>query len=92
LLFGFGDHGADRFLIAHIGEDSVSRSTLVRDLRSDRCAVLGVGENNLGAFGCQGLGENRAERSLRARGRSGDDRNLSVETWHWHFPIKRRVG
>jgi hypothetical protein len=61
------------------------RSTLFRDLRGHRSAILGVGENDFGAFGRQRSGEDRAERGLRARGRAGDHSNLSVQTGHWNF-------
>jgi hypothetical protein len=89
LPLGFGDQGTDRFFIAHISKDGVRASTFGCDLGGDWSAILGVGQHDLGAFGRQRLGEDRAERGLRARCRTGDDRNLSVQTGHWNFSSRR---
>jgi hypothetical protein len=88
LLLGLGDHGSHRCLIAHVGQNGVRRSAFGRDRGGDRSAVFGVGQHDLGAFSRQRLGEDRAERGLRARGRAGDDRNLSVQAGHWNFSFR----
>jgi len=82
LPLGFRDHRADRFFIAHIGQQRMGRSAFGRDLRRHRAAILAIGDDDLGPFRRQRSGEDRTERGLRARGRTGDDRNLSFQTWH----------
>jgi len=73
---------ADGFFVAHVGENGMRLAALGRDPGGDRSAILGVGEHDVGAFRSERLGENRAERGLRARARAGDDRNFSVKAGH----------
>jgi hypothetical protein len=40
LPLGFGDHGTDRFFIAHISKDGVRASTFGCDLGGDWSAIL----------------------------------------------------
>jgi hypothetical protein len=79
------------FSFTHVGEKRMCGSAFGCDLGRHRRTVLCIGEHDLGAFGRQRLGEDRAERGLWARGRAGDDRNLSVQATHRSsFEFQRR--